>query len=395
MTDNHGFKPALLMVALALSAGAAQATDPYSSSNISVECTPETFDQNQNGGIFNPMDPLQTPACTNGTVLSGTNVGQVNQSTGQSGNNRVKQASGQGNGENSNTMLGNGGSEGLAAGDLGGGWGIWTSYVRGDYESDFRTQGLDLGTDTDLNNALVGFDRFIADQFLLGMTFAYEDSATQSGYNGGNLDGEGFGFIPYAGWIINDNFSADVSLGFSFLEYDQTRVSTADGTQISGNYDADRWFVAANLNAFAEHNNWVFGGRIGIIHTEEEQDGYTEGGSAASLAGGATRTVADRDLDLTQFLIGGSVSYSFSKLEPYATITYFNDTSRDDGTSAGGLPGNFTQTTTNDDDEFQAGFGVNFFSDLGIYGSVQYLIIGGRDDFDGNTFFLTLRADLD
>ncbi|MBT8447461.1 MAG: autotransporter outer membrane beta-barrel domain-containing protein [Gammaproteobacteria bacterium] len=393
MTNIQICKRFLVLGGCALASAPVQASVPIYSDPVSIECTSETFDQNQQGFLFNPMDPDQVPACLNGTTLSGTNVGQVNQSSGQAANNRVTGSGG--DSDQGNASLGNGFSSGLAAGDLGGGWGVWTSYVRGDYESDFRTQGLDLGTDTDLNNALVGIDRLFADQFLLGVTFAYEDSDTQSGYNGGNLDGEGFGFIPYAGWLINDVFSADVSFGFSFLDYEQGRVSTADGTRITSDYDADRWFVAANLNAFVERNSWVFGGRIGIIHTEEEQDGYIEAGSAASVAGGATRTVGDRDLDLTQFLIGGSIGYTFNKLEPYVSLTYYNDTSRDDGTTAGGLPGNFTQTRNNDDDEIQAGFGVNFFTDMGIYGSVQYLIIGERDDFDGNTFFLTLRADLD
>ncbi|MBT8447460.1 MAG: autotransporter outer membrane beta-barrel domain-containing protein [Gammaproteobacteria bacterium] len=377
-----------------LAAAAAQASVPIYSDPVSIECTPDTFNLDQQGlPVSNPMDPTQGAACLMGVGPGGTGANQVNQGAGKSANARVT-SSRDSDSTNDNASLGNGFAAELAAGDLGSGWGVWTSYVRGDYDSEFRFLNRDLGADTDLNNVLAGIDRLIGDRFLLGVTFAYEDSATRSGYNGGNLDGEGFGFIPYVGWLINDIFTADLSFGYSFLDYDQNRVSVRDGTIVTSNFDADRWFVAGNINATVVRDSWVFGGRVGILHTQEKQEGYVENGSAATVAAGAIWNVHDRNIDLTQFLVGGSVAYTFSNLEPFASVTYYNDTSRDDGASAGGLPAAFTQTRNNDDDEVQVGFGVNFFTDFGIYGSLQYLLIEGRDDFDGSTFFLNLRADL-
>jgi hypothetical protein len=283
---------------------------------------------------------------------------------------------------------------GLSSGDLLGGWGAWVNYRGSWYDSDFVFNNESLAYDADTDRGTVGLDRFIYDHFLIGLSLGYEDTDTDTFYNGGGQDSDGFTIAPYGAWLINDNFSIDVSGGYTPLEYDQDRISPTDGTTTSSSFDADRWFFATNLNALAIVNNWVLGGRVGLLYTQEQQDGYVETGSAASAAAGTVRTVDDRDIDLTQLVLGGDIAYSFGTLEPYALLIYRNDISRDNGEDAGGLPGTFTSVQPDDDDEIEAGFGFRLFSSFGVTSSFEWSIIEGRDSFDGHNVSLTIRGEL-
>lgn len=289
---------------------------------------------------------------------------------------------------------GAGGETGLAAGDLGGGWGAWVSYARSDFEGDFFFNSALLAYDADSDNVLGGVDRLFADRFVVGLSVGYQDLQTETQFNGGGQDTTGYTVAPYGAWLINDVFSLDVSGGFTPLDYDQDRISPTDGTRTRASFDADRWFVASNLNALFTTGSWVFNGRVGVLHTEEDQDGYTETGSAASAAAGTVRTVDDRDIDLTQIVVGGEAAYTFGVLEPYVLLIYRNDISRDNGEDAGGLPSAFTTVQSDDDDEFEAGFGFRMFSRFGVTGALEWSIVQGREDFDSHTLSLMLRGEL-
>jgi len=283
---------------------------------------------------------------------------------------------------------------GIAAGDLAGGWGLWLSYARSDFDSDFVFANTSLAYEADSDIVLAGVDRLFADRFLLGLSVGYNDIETSTAFNGGGQEADGYTIAPYGAWLINDIFSIDVTGGFTPLDYDQNRISPTDGTQTQASFDADRWFVATNLNALWISGSWVLGGRVGYLHTEEDQDGYTETGSAASAAGGTLRTVRDREIDLSQVVVGGDIAYNFGSFEPYALLIYRNDISRDNGERAGGLPVAFTSVQADDDDEFQAGFGLRWFSDFGLTGTLEWYLIEGRENFDSHTVALTLRGEL-
>jgi outer membrane autotransporter protein len=283
---------------------------------------------------------------------------------------------------------------GLSAGDLLGGFGAWVNYRGSWYEGDFTFAGSTLAYDADTDRGTIGLDRLLADRFLLGLSLSYEDTDTDTFYNGGGQESDGFTIAPYAAWLINDNFTADIAAGYTPLDNEQERISPTDGTTTSSSFDSDRWFVAANLNAIGMFNNWVLGGRVGVLHTSESQDAYTETGSATSAGAGTLRTVAERDLELTQLVLGGDVAYSFGSLEPYALLIYRNDVSRDNDETAGGLPGAFTTVQADDDDEVEAGFGFRVFSSFGVTTNFEWSIIEGRDSFDGHNLSLTIRGEL-
>lgn len=350
--------------------------DAARAQSISSECSPSHFDDCLNG--------------VSTSVTNGANLRINGETNADVARKRLKRDAG----DEMQAAMGRPQS-GLSSGDLLGGWSAWVNYRGSWYDSDFVFNNESLAYDADTDRGTVGLDRLIYDdRFLVGLSLGYEDTDTDTFYNGGGQDSDGFTIAPYGAWLINDNFSIDVSGGYTPLEYDQERVSPTDGTTTSSSFDADRWFFATNLNALAIVNNWVLGGRIGFLYTQEQQDGYVETGSAASAAAGTVRTVDDRDIDLTQLVLGGDIAYSFGALEPYALLIYRNDLSRDNGEDAGGLPGAFTSVQPDDDDEIEAGFGFRLFSSFGVTSSFEWSIIEGRDSFDGHNVSLTIRGEL-
>jgi hypothetical protein len=285
---------------------------------------------------------------------------------------------------------------GLAAGDPAATsvFALWGSYAYSDFDSDFTFAGTSLAYDAHSHSGLGGFDRLFAGRFLLGLALGYQSTESDTDFNGGGQESDGYTIAPYAAVLLNDIFSVDVSGGYVPLEYDQDRISPTDGTETRAEFDADRWFVATNLNALATVQNWVLGARVGYLRTEEEQDGYTEVGSVASGLAGTLRSVAERDIELSQVVVGGDIGYTFGAFEPYAMVSYRNDLDRDDGERAGGLPAAFSTVQPDDDDEVELNFGVRYYTPWGLTSTLEYARVEGREDFDSDTVMLTVRAAL-
>jgi len=272
--------------------------------------------------------------------------------------------------------------------------GLWVSYNYTDAASDFAVLGTSLAFESDAHGVLAGVDRMFGDRVLLGIAGGYTDVSADTFYNGGGQDNDGYTFAPYAAVLLNEIFSIDVNGGYSALDYDQHRISPTDGTNTSAGFDADRWFIAGNVNASLQRNNWFGNLRVGAAHAAESQDAYTEAGSAASQLGGTLRAVQDREIDLTQLIVGGEVAYSAAMVEPYFTVAYHNDLSRDDDAGAGGLPGAFTVVQPSDDDEVQIGLGLRCYTTRGITATLEYLRVEGREAFDSESLMATLRLAL-
>ncbi len=274
---------------------------------------------------------------------------------------------------------------GLAAGDtLGGGWGVWGNYTRAAFDSKVTVAPYDATLDA----FTVGVDRLFAERWVAGLLLGYEDGRSRTFFNGGGQDSEGVLVAPYLAVLISDVFSADVSGGYTAVSYDQTRIDPVDGSTLVGDLDADRWFVAGNLNAVVTSGDWVLGARAGLLYIDEEQDAYSESG------GPSARTLGKRNADLTQALIGFDAGYQLGDFQPYAFLTYRNDLGQDDGRSAGGLPAATGPTQADDDDEVETGFGLRYYGAQGLSGSFEWLATVGREDFDNQTLMLTLRLDL-
>jgi len=283
---------------------------------------------------------------------------------------------------------------GLSSGELFTGWSIWAAYNRSKFDADLPlVNALDANGssvavasyDADLDGFTIGADTLLSSKFLLGLAIGYEQSDILTDYNGGDNESDGFTFAPYAAYLISSNFSVDLAAGYSTLDYNTDRIDNSNGNILRGSFDSDRWFIASNLNATFNYQNWFLGGRLGYLHTEERQDAYFETG------GPRARTIKERRVELSQLLLSIDASYSLGSFEPYAIVTYLNDLNREEGEEAGGLPGGVSATIS-DDDEIQYGLGVRLFSNS-ISGSLEWNKTVGRADFNGDAVMLTLRAD--
>lgn len=272
---------------------------------------------------------------------------------------------------------------GMAAGDLlGSGWGIWGSYSFSDFESRNNIAPYD-GT---IHSFLFGIDRLFAERLVLGVAGGYEITGTDTFYNAGGQDTDGFTVAPYAALLLNQYFSIDASGGYTWLQNKTDRVHP-DSTRLTAEFDSGRWFAMTNLNAIYTTGNWTFGGRTGFLHAKETQDGYTETGGAVA------RTVLERKVSVTQFVVGGDVGYQFGAFEPYALFNYRYDIDRKEGLDAGGLPTATGATRADDRDEFEVGFGVRYFGRQGLSGGVEWFKTLGRKEFDNHSVMATLRLD--
>ena len=101
-----------------------------------------------------------------------------------------------------------------------------------------------------------------------------------------------------------------------------------------------------------------------------------------------------RQIDLSQVIVSADLGYNFGDWEPYFMAAYYNDVSRDNDNSAGGLPGNFTSVQAGDDDEVQLSGGIRYYTTWGVTATFEYMSVQGRKNFDSDTFMFTLRAGL-
>ncbi len=323
--------------------------------------------------------------CLNGVGPAVTNPDAARVSASQV----VKQTSRQSSDNEKLATLGKSARSGLSAGDGFSGLGVWGSLGVADFSADIpipsAVQPL-ASYEADSKSLFIGVDKLFMNSLLLGVSLGFENTDIDTAYNGGNNETDGYTIAPYAAYLINNHFSVDVAAGYTTLSTDTDRIDNVAGGTIVGEFDADRWFTSANLNANMEYGKFLFGGRIGLLYSDEDQDGYSETGL------NTTRTLGKRHIDLTQGSIGFDVAYRTSQFEPYATFTYINDIGRDNGNDAGGLPGSFGATQPEDDDEIQAGLGVRWFGDQ-YSGSLEWTRTVGRDTFDADSFVFSLRAD--
>ena len=270
---------------------------------------------------------------------------------------------------------------GQSAGADWNGWSVWGGYNRSDFESSVAVAPYDAV----LNQVLFGADNLITDRVLAGVALGYENLDADTPFNGGGQQLDGFSITPYVAVLLSDVFSVDFAVGYTHLSIEQDRIDPANAATLSADIDGHRFFSNATLNAVYPWGDFVFGARAGLLYAAEFQDGYKE------VGGPSARTVRGKHLDLGQAFAGVDVAYIVGDFEPYAMAMYRNDLGRDDGSLAGGLPGNVGSTTPADDDEVQYGLGLRYFASNGITANVEWTRTIGRALFDDDTLSLQLR----
>lgn len=251
--------------------------------------------------------------------------------------------------------------------------GVWFGYSYASFDDEFAATAFDA----DQHSFLGGVDINPWEPVLLGLAFGYESADYDTTFNAGGQDTDGWTVSPYLAASLSETFSVDAVFGYTAVDTDQFR--TAGATRVTSNYDADRFFWAANLNMVRPWGNWYLSGRIGYIWAREFQDEFTESDGT---------TVAERDIKLNQWHVGGEVAYSWGDWEPFVGATY----ERDFTITEIQVPGAAVQPA-NDRDDVLFALGVRYFRADGLSGSLEWNKRIDRTDFDEDALNLLLRLD--
>ncbi len=283
--------------------------------------------------------------------------------------------------------------EGINAGEMFGNVSVWGNLSWNSLDDEF------VNTPSESNSKVfsIGADTMLTDNFVIGLSLAYEDNDVETSFNGGDQDITSYTIAGYMGYLFNDNISFDAAIGHSDIDNDQTRVlsafgaavapagpfaGVAAGTPIAGDLDADRFFATINANGFWTVDNWLFNAHAGYLWAEEEHDAFTETG------GGITAAVASRDFDLEQVRIGLEVGYDLqSKVEPFIGLDYVKDTESERVVLPTGM-----RQPDNDDDEFDLTLGTRFYASDILSGVFQFHKTFSRNHIDNHSLELLLHA---
>jgi len=214
---------------------------------------------------------------------------------------------------------------GLAAGNPSAQWNFWGSvnndknkYDRGSYV-DAAAAIRNNRYDTNVTNIVVGGDYQLSPTVAGGLSAAFDNSSgTGESFLAGVSQGiaaqstNGYTVAPYVGWLINQDWSLDATLGFGKVK------TNSDG--ITGK--ADRLFYGTNVNYVTYNGNWQLTGKGSYLHGEEKSGNLTNG-VGALMAGTATTNKID------QLRVQAQAGYWMNdNVMPYFGLGYSNDISR-------------------------------------------------------------------
>lgn len=263
-----------------------------------------------------------------------------------------------------------------AAGDAVASVGAWISLSTSSSDDTLSSTAFDAETDV----VMGGMDLSFEEKLLVGVAIGHESNDIITTFNAGGQDKDGVTVAPYIGYVYDENVSLDMTVGYSSLDIQQFR--TAAGAQVTSTLDADRWFVAGNINAYTNYSDWLLGGRVGYLWAKEDVNSFTESDGTFNRA---------QSFVLGQAQVGVEAARQFGSQyglwEPYATLVYEYDFSREEITVAAGQA-----TPENDRDGVVVGAGLRYFASNGVSGDVVWNRVLGREDFGSHTLGLTIRA---
>lgn len=187
-------------------------------------------------------------------------------------------------------------------------------------------------------NVLVGADYTLGD-FVFGAAAGLERSTLALSPNDGQRSSTGVSFIGYAGYLIDDVFSADVQIANGRLSnrLRETRGTVTD----AGDFTSNRLILASNLNAAWTSGNWTVIGTLGASFSRERFDSYT-------LDSGAS--VSPDSVYLGQLRAGAELSYDIGGYTPYVSASVEQDVrSSEGGDRNGAVIGAGLRTQLSDD----------------------------------------------
>ncbi len=255
------------------------------------------------------------------------------------------------------------GDTGLSAGDaaLTNALSVWASANYNNAENSFPS----IAYDADTYGFSLGLDYAASDTVNVGAFLSYANTDTETPFNGGGSDTDAYTVGPYVSVMLNEIFTVDASIGYTFSEIENRSVVGL--VTVTGDQDAETWFASANISATKWfENNIGLTGRLGYSYSDSDNEAYVD----------STGTpVAATESQLGQLQVAARVSYYTENVLPYIGLTYVNDIDNE-RVIAAPLP-------SDDDDEFIANAGATFFGEGPLSGGIDVSYNFGRDDTDG------------
>lgn len=202
--------------------------------------------------------------------------------------------------------------DGLAAGSAPSKFGVWidAAYSRLIFSK------TDEHFDGNIATGMVGADYVVQKNLLVGLAGGYEQLDIDTQFNRGSVKGTGWTVSPYAAYKINETLSTDISGGYTWINYDLERLDPGNSAKITGEQNANRWFVSANLNSDHWINKFHVAGRVGVLHSKEDRDQFTES-NLTSQAGASTNV----GMGFVGVRLGYLLQFnSDSSIEPYMDL---------------------------------------------------------------------------
>lgn len=260
---------------------------------------------------------------------------------------------------------------GLSGGSAGAATGVWGSVAYTSMENDFTPArydgGMTLGT--------IGIDRKVTDSVVVGGTVSWERTSLDTPANQGNIMAEGFTFAPYLGYAFTDTLNLHLLAAYSSVNTDVERGQGA--TFAKGEYETDRFMMAASLRQYYPIGNWMLESDVGYMLSHDKSESYSLNNGVNNAR--ATSTLAEGSL-------GGSVSYGFGMFEPYIGASYLYDfVMTRSGSPAG------TAQPANDQDELELRGGVRLFASDSLSGGLEVSHGFLREEQDNTTVAADLR----
>ena len=211
--------------------------------------------------------------------------------------------------------------DGFNAGGAGTKWGLSATF---DYRHlDLDAGGLDLDYDIFVGTLALGYavdDRLT----VIGGGLA-EYGFGNSDFNVGTIYGVGFGMFGGAVYSIDRNWTLSGFAGYQRVNFDVTRAA---GT-IEGNFDANRYFAAAEADYRDQGGPWVWRLGGGLRYIYQDSNSYLESGPGAVFV----PSIREEVLSLTSraklgYMIGDGIT-------PFGEVDFRYDVSENTSTAVG------------------------------------------------------------
>ncbi len=192
-------------------------------------------------------------------------------------------------------------------------WGT-VNYNRGDAETGFNAGAQELNIKA--YTYQFGADRVIDGKYLVGVSVAYEDSEITNIFDD-TQDSTGLSIMPYFGWVIDQTWLLDATVGYSDIDRD-INANGGVPTSDSDDVDSDRLFAEVNINYFQPmQDNLEFSARAGLLYAEEDTEAHSSP-DAVTLS-------PAQEVRLTQLKLGVQLAQLSAKFSPYIGVDYIRD----------------------------------------------------------------------